>query len=159
MLVEDGSSVATISHLIQMSVAPVFLIAGVAGLLNVFASRLARAVDRLESLDKLYSKKYREDPNYKEPEYMVELRRILLKRMRNSNRAIFFATMTGLMIAMVIISVFASALLDVHTDLFISLLFIFAMVFLIISLILFVREIYFTRFYIDMKRKNHYVED
>jgi len=159
MLVEDGSSVATISHLIEMSVAPVFLIAGVAGLLNVFASRLARAVDRLESLDKLYSKKYREDPNYEEPQYMVDLRRILLKRMRNANRAIFFATMTGLMIALVIISVFASSLLDVHTDLFIALLFIFAMVFLIISLILFVREIYFTRFYIDMKRENHYTEE
>jgi len=159
MLATDSSSVATISHLIQISVAPVFLIAGVAGLLNVFVSRLARAVDRLEALDKFNSKKHREHPSYKEPDYMVEMRKILLRRIRNSNRAIFFATMTGLMIAMVIISVFSSALMEMDSEEFIAVLFILAMVSLITALILFVREVYFTRFFIDMKKKHHYIEE
>jgi len=158
-MLAESSSVTTVSHLIQMSVAPVFLIAGVAGLLNVFISRLARAVDRLEALDKYNAKKHREHPNYKEPEYMIEMRLILLRRMRNSNRAIFFATMTGLMIAMVIISVFASALLSINTKFFIAVLFIAAMFFLITALILFVREIHFTSFFIDIKRKHHYLDE
>ena len=37
----DGDAVTTISHFIQLSVAPVFLLAGVAGLLNVFTGRLS----------------------------------------------------------------------------------------------------------------------
>ncbi|MBN2825063.1 MAG: DUF2721 domain-containing protein [Campylobacterales bacterium] len=159
MLAQDGNSVATISYLIELSVAPVFLIAGVAGLLNVFINRLARAIDRLETLDKYNAKKHREDAQYKEPEYMVDMRDILLKRMHNSNRAIFFATMTGLMVAMVIITVFASALMAIDAKEFIAVLFILAMVSLIIALILFVREVYFTRFFIDMKKKYHHIEE
>jgi hypothetical protein len=38
-------------HLIQVALTPVFLLSGIAALLNVFASRLARVADRLESLD------------------------------------------------------------------------------------------------------------
>ena len=43
--------VNTVSHLIQLSVAPVFLLAGVAGLLNVFTGRLARIIDKVEKID------------------------------------------------------------------------------------------------------------
>jgi hypothetical protein len=38
-------------HLIQVALTPVFLLSGIAALLNVFAGRLARVADRLESLD------------------------------------------------------------------------------------------------------------
>jgi hypothetical protein len=37
-------------HLIQVALTPVFLLSGIAALLNVFASRLARVADRLEAL-------------------------------------------------------------------------------------------------------------
>jgi hypothetical protein len=37
-------------HLIQVALTPVFLLSGIAALLNVFAGRLARVADRLESL-------------------------------------------------------------------------------------------------------------
>ena len=37
-------------HLIQVALTPVFLLSGIAALLNVFASRLARVADRLDSL-------------------------------------------------------------------------------------------------------------
>jgi len=159
VLLAHGSGIVTISNLIEMSVAPVFLIAGVAGLLNVFVGRLARAIDRLEALDEYNSKQHRQNSAYKEPDYIHEMREILLRRMRNSNRAIFFATITGLMVAIVIICVFTSALLGIHTEGLIAVLFILAMVSLIVALILFVREIYFTGFYIDMKKKHHYTEE
>ena len=41
----DTNSINTVSQLIQLSVAPVFLLAGVAGLLNVFTGRLSRIID------------------------------------------------------------------------------------------------------------------
>ena len=37
-------------HLIQISLTPVFLLSGIAALLNVFAGRLARVADRVDSL-------------------------------------------------------------------------------------------------------------
>ena len=37
-------------HLIQVALTPVFLLSGIAALLNVFAGRLARVADRLEAL-------------------------------------------------------------------------------------------------------------
>ena len=37
-------------HLIQVALTPVFLLSGIAALLNVFASRLARVGDRLDAL-------------------------------------------------------------------------------------------------------------
>ena len=42
-----------VGHLIQLAVAPVFLIAGVAATLNVLTSRLARIVDRALAFDEL----------------------------------------------------------------------------------------------------------
>jgi hypothetical protein len=37
-------------HLIQVALTPVFLLSGIAALLNVFAGRLARVADRLDAL-------------------------------------------------------------------------------------------------------------
>ena len=41
----------SVSSMIQLSVAPVFLLAGVAGLLNVFTGRLVRIIDKVDKLD------------------------------------------------------------------------------------------------------------
>lgn len=38
------------AHLIQVALTPVFLLSGIAALLNVFAGRLARVADRLDNL-------------------------------------------------------------------------------------------------------------
>jgi hypothetical protein len=39
------------AHLIQVALTPVFLLSGIAALLNVFAGRLARVADRVEALE------------------------------------------------------------------------------------------------------------
>lgn len=49
----EGFHVATLDeavHLIQVALTPVFLLSGIAALLNVYAGRLARVADRLDSL-------------------------------------------------------------------------------------------------------------
>jgi hypothetical protein len=43
-------TIESAGHLIQVALTPVFLLSGIAALMNVFASRLARVADRLESL-------------------------------------------------------------------------------------------------------------
>jgi len=154
MLIQNSETViTTISTLIQLSVAPVFLLAGVAGLLNVFTSRLTRSIDKLEKIDAQINKHEKQDDACdQESEFLQKRRNFLIKRMKNINFAIFFATATGLMVALVIISVFFSSLFDFNSEIPISISFIFAMVFLVISLILFLREIYFTNLSINLKK-------
>lgn len=144
-----------IIHLIQLSVAPVFLIAGVAGLLNVFTSRLTRVIDKLEKIDSFVHEQEHLDENYEQPKAVMERRKFLVMRMQNTNLAIFFCTATGLMVAMVIMSVFLSALFAFDTKFFISILFVLAMLFLAIALLLFLREIFFTTSFIKTKKRGY----
>jgi len=52
MTMESG---AIIQHAIQLAVAPVFLLSGVAGLLGVMAGRLARILDRARDLEQRWA--------------------------------------------------------------------------------------------------------
>ncbi|MCD4758451.1 MAG: DUF2721 domain-containing protein [Arcobacteraceae bacterium] len=158
ILPHDGTEVTTISTLIQLSVAPVFLIAGVAGLLNVLTSRFTRTIDKLELMDSIINTHEKEDDACnEETQYLLQRRKFLIMRMQNVNASIFFTTATGLMIALVIISVFFSSLFSFNSEVFISVSFILAMVFLIIALMLFLSEIYFTNQFIRTKKKSTHI--
>ena len=141
----DPTVVHTVSELIQLSVAPVFLLAGVAGLLNVFTGRLARIMDQVYKLDA-----YERENEISS--YSVSRRKFLTMRMFNINLAIFFSTATGLFVALVIVIMFLSTLLDFETSVIISVLFIFAMSSIIIALLVFLREIHYTTSFIKTKR-------
>jgi hypothetical protein len=47
---EPEATVAQSVHLIQVALTPIFLLSGIAALLNVYAGRLARVADRLDAL-------------------------------------------------------------------------------------------------------------
>lgn len=51
-MVADPSA-GIMSHAIQLAIAPVFLLTGIAGLLAVIANRLGRIIDRARSLEQL----------------------------------------------------------------------------------------------------------
>ncbi|QKE29112.1 DUF2721 domain-containing membrane protein [Arcobacter acticola] len=146
----NADSVNTVSQLIQLSVAPVFLLAGVAGLLNVFTGRLSRIIDKVDKLDK-----YEEENILKDEKSILKItqrRDFLTMRMKNTNLAILFSTSTGLLVAMVIVTMFLSAIFNFKDFLFIAILFILAMICLIISLFLFLREIFYTTSFINKKK-------
>src|SRR5438876_8854335 len=42
----SGSALDTVAHIIQVALTPVFLLSGIATLLNVFSARLARVADQ-----------------------------------------------------------------------------------------------------------------
>ena len=148
----DTNNVKDVSQLIQLAVAPVFLLAGVAGLLNVFTGRLSRIIDKVDKLDKY------EDENQnllKDEESILKItqrRKFLTMRMKNTNLAILFATSTGLLISLVIVTMFLSAIFEFKDSIFIATLFILAMICLIISLFLFLREIFYTTSFIKSKQ-------
>jgi len=148
----EASTVNSVSQLIQLSVAPVFLLAGVAGLLNVFTGRLSRIIDKVDKLDK-YEDDNQKLLNNEESKLKVkERRKFLTMRMKNTNLAILFCTSTGLLIAMVIVTMFLSAIFQFKDSVLIVVLFIGAMLCLITSLFLFLREIFYTTSFIKSKK-------
>ena len=146
------NEVNTVSHLIQLSVAHVFLLAAVAGLLNVFTGRLARIIDKVEKLDAMIENKKTTDA-IPSARVCVKVRRLsLTTRMQNINHSISLCTMTGLLIALVIVTMFLSSIMQFDGSVIIATLFIFAMLSLITSLILFQKEIFFTTSFIKKKK-------
>ncbi|HJE02921.1 hypothetical protein AAX26_01103 [Aliarcobacter thereius] len=143
----------SIPSMIQLSVAPVFLLAGVAGLLNVFTGRLVRIIDKVDKLDKFeYDKEAEGKIDNDLKQLIKDRRKFLTMRMDNTNRAIFFGTTTGLFIALVIITIFFSSFFHFKYTILIAILFILGMSTLVISLILFLRELFYTTKFINNKR-------
>ena len=132
-------SISSISSIIATSVAPVFLLAAVGAILNVYSQRLARVVDKYERinarLDNLNEK------SEKKRESLIVRLKFYAKRVRIISNAITFCTLTGLLISLVIVVLFSSMLLDFHIDIVIAILFIAAMLSLAISLSLFLKEV------------------
>ncbi|MBW2941568.1 DUF2721 domain-containing protein [Zhongshania aquimaris] len=128
--------VVTITHAIQQAVAPVFLLAGIGGILNVLTNRLARIIDRsrnlhhrLESVSDTRGVTIRDELG------------MLTRRARVVHRAIAFSTASALLVCMVIALLFISAVIGWNSSLVVASLFVFAMCFLIAALTGFLREI------------------
>ncbi|MDX4038582.1 DUF2721 domain-containing protein [Aliarcobacter skirrowii] len=142
----------SITSMIQLSVAPVFLLAGVAGILNLFSTRLIRIIDKVDRLDKFEQEQKSLNNMSYDLKNMIKARRdFLTMRMNNTNLAIFFGTTTGLLIALVIITIFLSSFFHFEYTIFIASLFILAMCSLVISLILFLKELFYTTKFINNK--------
>ena len=71
-----------IAHLIQTSVAPVFLLSGVAATLGVLTNRLARAVDRARSIEASL------ESHTGDPQHLLDDLEVLARRARYLNTAI-----------------------------------------------------------------------
>lgn len=127
-----------IAQIIQLSVAPVFLLAAVGTLLVVLTSRLARVVDRSRALDAQILAG--QSPFGDDTFHTVELR-VLNQRMNWINRAITLATITNLFVCLVVVTLFAGALLEIDLSRFIAAVFIAAMAALICALLAFLVEI------------------
>jgi hypothetical protein len=127
--------VIDIAHLIQSSVAPVFLLSGVAATLMVLTNRLARIVDRARVLEGRLSGS---------PESASELHAdlaVLARRADYINIAISLATIAALLVALVVVTLFANAFLGSELSVLIALLFVGAMVCLSAAYVAFFVEV------------------
>ncbi len=114
-----------IVHLIQSAVAPVFLLSGVAATLGVLTNRLARIVDRARLLEDRIENRPGSVHNLHEQ--LV----VLGRRSRYINAAISMCAFSALLVALVVIALFANAFFDARLAATIALLFVGAMLFLI----------------------------
>ena len=132
----QAEPITTIAHVIQLSVAPVFLLTGIAGLLNVLTGRLARVIDRARVIERdLMS------GDAAEESAAHERLRTLAVRSRWINIAISLCVASAIFVASVVAVLFASAFWGSDYRGLVAGLFIGAMAALIAGLVFFLREI------------------
>lgn len=116
------SSTTQIAQIIQLAVAPVFLLAGIGAFLNVCAGRLSRIVDRARSIEpRVFASRGEEHDRV-----IAEIR-ILDRRMGMVSQAVFLSVLSALLTCAVIILLFAAGLTGAHFGTAIALLFIASM--------------------------------
>lgn len=126
-----------IVHVIQLAVAPVFLLSGVGVILTVLTNRLARIIDRARLLeDRLY-----DAPDDRKADMESEMA-MLSHRARMVNIALTLSTSCALLVCLVIAMLFVGSAMKIDFELVISVMFVTAMLALVGSLSIFLREIY-----------------
>ena len=121
-----------IPSVIQMAVAPAFLLTGVGAILAVMTARLTRIVDRFRVLHEGSN----EGSKYKQKELSL-----LILRGRWTHWAIALTTISALFICILIAMIFISTEISFNLDQLISILFIMAMTSLIFGLLSFLKEV------------------
>lgn len=121
---------------IQLSVAPVFLLAGISGLLGVISSRLARIIDRGRELQS----QARDGSVAITREARQELQ-LQKRRMGLMLKAIECCTVTILLVALVVAIVFVSAVASLDLAMLVVPLFVLAMLCLMVAVVLFLKEV------------------
>lgn len=129
--------ISEMSSAIQLALGPVFLLTGIAGMLNVMSGRLSRIIDRGRSLT--------EKPDliatYEPAEIHREL--LMLERRRHiTSRAITMFTVAALLVCLVIVTLFLEAMFIVHLNWLIGILFILGTLGLVIGLGYFLQEVH-----------------
>ncbi|HET7033555.1 MAG TPA: DUF2721 domain-containing protein [Casimicrobiaceae bacterium] len=132
----DPSS-GVIAHAIQLSIAPVFLLTGIAGLLGVMANRLARVIDRARTFEETW---HTLDPRARAVA-MAEIC-MLERRRRAISWSINFCTVAALLICLVIVTLFVEEFFNRNLRLLAGTMFVMAMISVICGLSSFLREVY-----------------
>lgn len=130
------TGIVDVANAIQLALAPVFLLTGIAGLLNVMTGRLARIIDRARALT--------EPPGGVTglPPEAIAIELLALEQRRHfTSRAIMACTSAALLLCMVIVALFLEVLLGFPLHWLIGLLFTSSTFALVIGLAYFLREV------------------
>ena len=130
------TAVADIAHTIQLAVAPVFLLAGVAGFLNMLTGRLARVVDRARRVADGFT-----PVDHPEHAGQVWELRLLDRRISHINSAILLCTASAIAICLVVAGLFIAALGQFNVGQTMAFAFIIAMGLLVVGLCYFLFEV------------------
>lgn len=145
-MIEPNVDVTAVARVIELSVAPVFLLAGISGLLVVLTNRLARIIDRARSLRAAESE-------FASDEDRLRIRRELRAahaRGRVVNFAILMATLSALMVCLVIITLFLGSLQSAEMSVVISGMFVVCILFLAMSFCAFLAEVLISTGYLKL---------
>ena len=131
------NSIEAVAEVIQLAVAPVFLLAGIAGLLGVLSTRLARIIDRARVIE-------RRIPQAKHDEQRTLLWRetkVLWRRIALINWAIRLCIAGALAVCFVIVTLFLGEFVSVNIAVVVAVLFVLAMVLIVAGLMFLLGEV------------------
>ena len=131
------SHLTDISRVIQLAVAPVFLLTAIATLINALNTRLGRIVDRRRVVQERLPSQGSDASAVAQREI-----RMLVRRSRLVYYAIFCAVLSALLVCLVVAGAFLGALLGVDLARGVAALFIAVMMAMIASLGLSLREVF-----------------
>ena len=129
--------VTEVTRIIQLVIAPVFLLTAVGTMIGVLSTRLGRAVDRSRVLEDRLRQLQPEGQKAAREELLL-----LSRRVRLVYAAMVLAVICALFVGLLIAVAFVDAFINVDLSRFIGLMFIVAMVAFIFSLLVFLREIF-----------------
>ncbi len=134
------SHISDIAHVIQLAVAPVFLLTAIATMINAMNTRLGRIVDRRRVIqDRLRDTSA---PAHQPTEELEDELRGLQRRSHIIYLGILFLVLSALLVCLVVAGAFVGALISVDLAKAVAVIFVLAMITMIISLGLFLREVY-----------------
>lgn len=126
-----------LAHIIQLAVAPVFLLAGIAGFLNVMSSRLGRIIDRARVVNRRISQ-LSDDVQLKTSQAEMES---LWRRVSIIHWSIGLCTASALLVCLLIVGLFVVGTWTLNAGIFVGGLFVMALLVLIAALLLFMKEV------------------
>ncbi|MES2636973.1 MAG: DUF2721 domain-containing protein [Pseudomonadota bacterium] len=140
-----AENLTNVAHVIQLAVAPVFLLTGIGAILSVLTGRLGRLVDRFRVLNETETRL---------PKKQSRELSILTVRATWVHWAITLCTASALFVSLVIGALFVGAVIGINPSRIVSILFIVAMASLIIGLGCFLREISLSVHIFDLSKDN-----
>lgn len=132
-----SETISDIASAIQLALGPVFLLTGIAGMLNVMSGRLSRIIDRGRTL------KERPDVTavYEKESTTAEMN-MLERRRHITSIAITMCTVSALLVCLVIVSLFLEVMFRIPLNWMIGALFILSTLALVVGLAYFLREVH-----------------
>lgn len=127
---------STVAATIQVSIAPVFLLAGIAGILNVLIGRMARVVDRSRKIELLHPV----SQGAEHDRHVWELR-LIDRRLAVINKSIWLCVASAILICLVVALMFGATLTHLNIGGVVAVTFIASMLLLTAGLVAFLVEV------------------
>jgi hypothetical protein len=108
---DTGSALDTVAHVIQVALTPIFLLSGIATLLNVFSTRLARVADRVEAVAQAIG-----DANATQAEMLAAQLARLHQRSVALDVAVVLAAVAGAATCVAVLALFLAKLIDAESS-------------------------------------------
>ena len=131
-------NVDTVAHVIDIAVAPVFLLAGISGLLMVLTNRLGRTIDRSRALQA-------SEHDVTSAEHRQTIRREkanLVRRMHFNHAAIVMSVVSAMLVCLVVGTLFLGSLFQWNVSAVVASLFIVCMAILSLAFFCFLLEVF-----------------
>jgi len=133
----SDQDITTIAHVIQLAIAPVFLLTGIGSLLSVMANRLARIIDRARFVESAWSMLN----DGERAEARLEFSN-LSHRAKFTSWAINLCALSALLVCTLIAALFIDALVGSNLRWLVGTLFILSMIALSSGIVCFLREVH-----------------